>query len=268
MAIIRAIIAGNHDPKSLAQLADVRCKASKETIAKSLEGTWDDDLLFILQQSVELYDFYQNQVDACERKIEKLMRQYAANVDPVKGKLVRAKKQKNQKNTPDIDTELYAYMLWGVNLLAVPGISVSTLLLLIGELGHDFVGKFATCRKFCKWCNIAPNNKITGGKIVSSHIPKRRNPVGQILRMCANAVKDEKGEMGVYFRRMKSRSGHMQAIVATAHKIARIIYTMVKNQEEYNPQMVGCNEKELLEKKLEKTQRQLQKITEKLKKGA
>ena len=80
----------------------------------------------------------------------------------------------------------------------------------------DFVSKFDTCEKFCKWCNLSPNNKITGGKLISSHIPRRKNPVGQILRQCANTVKSEKSEMGAYFRRMKSKDGHMQAIVATA----------------------------------------------------
>lgn len=267
-AIIRAIIAGNHDPKSLSQLADSRCKASKEVIAKSLEGTWDEDQLFILKQSVELYDFYMRQVAECELELGTLIKQYAGKVDAGKAKLVRTGKHKNKKNAPSIDTELYAYNLWGVNLLAVPGISVSTLLTLIGELGHDFVSKFSSCSKFCKWCNLSPNNKITGGKIVSSHIPKRKNPVGQALRLCANSLMEEKGEFGVYFRRMKSRSGHMQAIVATAHKLAKIIYSMVCKQEEYKPQLVGCSEKELLEKKIARAEKQLKALQEKQKKTA
>ena len=265
MAIIRAIIAGNHDPKSLALLADGRCKASKETIAKSLEGTWDDDLLFILKQSVELYDFYQEKVSECEREIERLLMQYAAQVDAGKAdKLARTKKRSTYKNAPDIDIEKYAYALWGVNLMAMPGMGTGALMQLIGELGHDFTNKFETCEKFCKWCNLSPNNKITGGKLISSHIPRRKNPVGQILRLCANTVKDEKSEMGAYFRRMKSKDGYIQAIVATAHKMARIIYTMVKNRQEYNPKLVGCSEKELLERKIARTQRQLQILNEKL----
>ena len=269
MAIIRAIIAGNHDPRSLSQLADGRCKASKETIAKSLEGTWDGDLLFILGQSVELYDFYQKKVTECEQEIEKLLMQYAAQVDAGKAeKLIRTKKRSTYKNAPDIDIEKYAHALWGVNLMAMPGMGTGALMQLVGELGHDFTSKFETCEKFCKWCNLSPNNKITGGKLISSHIPRRKNPVGQILRLCANTVKDEKSEMGAYFRRMKSKDGYIQAIVATAHKMARIIYTMVKNKQEYNPKLVGCSEKELLERKIARTQRQLQALNEKLGKVA
>ena len=269
MAIIRAIIAGNHDPRSLAQLADGRCKASKETIAKSLEGTWDGDLLFILGQSVELYDFYQKKVTECEQEIEKLLMQYAAQVDAGKAeKLIRTKKRSTYKNALDIDIEKYAHALWGVNLMAMPGMGTGALMQLVGELGHDFTSKFETCEKFCKWCNLSPNNKITGGKLISSHIPRRKNTVGQILRLCANTVKDEKSEMGTYFRRMKSKDGYIQAIVATAHKMARIIYTMVKNKQEYNPKLVGCSEKELLERKIARTQRQLQVLNEKLGKVA
>ena len=268
-AIIRAVIAGNHDPKSLAQLADGRCKASKDTIAKSLEGTWDEDLLFILRQSVELYDFYQSKVAECEREIERLMMQYAAQVDKGKAeKLIRSEKRCIYKNAPAIDVEKYAHALWGVNLMAIPSIGPGALLQLIAELGHDFVGKFDTCLKFCKWCNLSPNNKITGGKLISSHIPKRKNPVGQILRQCANTLKDDKGELGAYFRRMKSKDGHMQAIVATAHKLARIIYTMIKTRTEYNPKLVGCSEKELLERKIARTTMQLRKLNEKLEKVA
>ena len=264
-AIIRSIIAGNHDPVSLARLADVRCKASRETIAKSLEGTWDEDLLFILKQSVELYDTYMEKVASCEQEIERLMKQYAAQVDQGKaGQIIRTQKKSKYKNAPSIDTEKYAHALWGVNIMAVPGLGSGALLQLIGELGHDFADKFDTCSKFCRWCNLSPNNKITGGKLLSSHIPKRKNPVGQILRQCANTVKDEKSEMGIYFRRMKSRNGHMQAIVATAHKMARIIYTMVKQHKEYNPNMVGCSEKEILERRIAKTTMQLQKLNEKL----
>ena len=269
MAIIRAIIDGNHNPNSLAQLADGRCRASKDTIAKSLDGTWDDDLLFVLKQSVELYDYYQKKVAECEREIERLMIRYSAQVDVEgAGKLSRSEKHTTYKNAPDIDVEKYGHALWGVNLMAMPGMGAGAILQLIGELGYDFVSKFDTCEKFCKWCNLSPNNKITGGKLISSHIPRRKNPVGQILRQCANTVKSEKSEMGAYFRRMKSKDGHMQAIVATAHKMARILYTMVKTKKEYNPSLVGCIEIELLERKIARTTRQLKKLNEKLEKVA
>lgn len=265
-SIIRAILSGDHDPQSLSQLTDKHCKASRETIAKSLEGTWDEDLLFMLRQSVECYDFYQKQMRECDRQIESLLIQYAAQIDTGGAKeLVRVKKRKSQKNAVTIDMELYANQIWGTNIMAIPGMSTNSMLQLVAELGHDFTDKFDTCAKFCKWCNIVPNNKITGGKLISSHISKRKNPVGQTLRVCANTVKEEKSEMGAYFRRMKSRSGHMQAIVATAHKIARILYTMVKYKQPYDPTKVGSSEKELLIKRIERTKKALTKLDERLK---
>ena len=263
-AIIRAIVAGNHDPVSLSLLADGRCRASKETIAKSLEGTWDEDVLFMLGQSLEAYDFYQAQVKACNGKIEMLLMEYAAGIDTEGAEFVRTKKNTTPKNALAFDMEKYAFDIWGVNVRAIPGMNVGSMLQLVGELGHDFTEKFDTCRKFCKWCNIVPNNKISGGKLISSHLPKRKNPVGQIFRMCANAVKDEKTEMGNYFRRIKARSGSAQAIVATAHKIARIFYTMIKNRQEYNPRLTGCDEKELLLRKIERAKKALYKLDQRL----
>ena len=262
--IIRAIIAGNHDPESLSLLADGRCRASKETIAKSLEGTWDEDVLFMLGQSLEVYDFYQALVAACNGKIESLLMEYAARIDTDGAEFVRTKKNTTPKNALTFDMEKYAFDIWGVNVRAIPGMNVSSMLQLVGELGHDFVDKFETRQKFCKWCNIVPNNKISGGKVLSSHLPKRKNPVGQVFRMCANAVKDEKTEMGNYFRRIKARSGSAQAIVATAHKIARIFYTMIRNRQEYNPRLVGCDEKELLLRKIERAKKALYKLDQRL----
>lgn len=263
-AIIRSIVAGNRNPVSLSQLADGRCRASKETIAKSLEGSWDDEVLFMLGQSLETYDFYQAQVAACDVKIEALLREYAAGIDTEGAEFIRIKKNIAPKNALTFDMEKYAFDIWGVNIRAIPGMNVGSMLQLMGELGHDFTEKFDTCRKFCKWCNIVPNNKISGGKLLSSHLPKRKNPVGQIFRMCANAVKDEKTEMGNYFRRIKARSGSAQAIVATAHKTARIFYTMIKNRQEYNPRLTGCDEKELLLRKIERAKKALFKLDKRL----
>ena len=267
-AIIRAVIAGNHDPASLSLLADGRCRASKENIAKSLEGTWDEDVLFMLSQSLEAYDFYQAQVAACNSKIEALLMEYAARVETKGTEFIRTKKYVAPKNALLFDMEKYAFDIWGVNVRAIPGMNVGSILQLMAELGHDFIEKFDTCRKFCKWCNIVPNNKISGGKLLSSHLPKRKNPVGQIFRMCANAVKDEKTEMGNYFRRIKARSGSAQAIVATAHKISRIFYTMIKNRQEYNPKLIGCDEKELLLRKIERAKIALSKLDQRLAKVA
>lgn len=109
-----------------------------------------------------------------------------------------------------------------------------------------------------------PNNRISGGKLISSRVPKRKNPAGQVFRLCANALKDAKNPLGFYFRRIRPRGGHMQAIVATAHKIARIFYVMVRDKRAYDETKVGLNEQDLLRKRIERTQRALDKLNARL----
>lgn len=228
--IISAILAGNRIPEYLASLAMSNCKASKEEIALSLEGTWDADLLFTLKQSVEAYDFFINQIADCDHEIEKLLKLYQAQMDTNSEPLVRYKRKKSSrsKNAPVIDIEQYAFSIWGVNVFEIPGLKDTAVMQLIGELGHDFIDKFETAEKFSRWCNLVPNNKISGGKLLSSRIMKKKNIVGQIFRTAASPMARDKGEVGNYYRRIRARSGALQANVATAHKIAKIFYTMVK----------------------------------------
>lgn len=262
--IISAILEGERNPEALSQLAHGRCKRSKEDIALSLEGTWDADHMFELKQSYELYQIYQEKVTECDREIEKLLRAFAATIDTDKAQLVRCDKTICKKNAVGFDVEAYGYSLWGVNTMAISGMSAGSVLQLIGELGTDFVEKFDSPAKFCKWCNLVPNNKISGGKLISSRVPKRKNPVGQIFRQCANTVSKSKNPMGFYFRRIKSRGGHMAAIVATAHKIAEIFYIMVRDKVAYDEGRVGLDEETLLRRKIERTQRALDALNAKL----
>lgn len=264
LAIIVAIINGERNPICLAQLADSRCKRSKEDIALSLEGTWGEDHLFELKQAYDLYKYLQGQMIECDRMIEQLLKSYTALIDTDMVNFKESKKPICKKNAVAFNLEHYGYAIWGVNAMRIPGMSSGSLLQLIGELGHDFVEKFDTPAKFCKWCNLVPNNKISGGKLISSRVSKRKNPVGQVFRLCANTLKDAKNSLGIYFRRIRSRSGHMQAIIATAHKMARIFYTMVKNKSEYDETNVGIDEQELLLKKIERAKITLARLNAKL----
>lgn len=264
--IIQAILDGERDASNLAALADPRCKASKDTIEKSLVANWDEDLLFMLEQSYHLYQYYQTQMQACDKKIEEIAREYLAGInagEPEK-EWLRAQKKKARKNAVTIDIEKYACQLWGVNLMRIPGISDAALLRLTGELGHDFINKFQTYKEFCCWCNLTPNNKISGGKLLSSKLPKRKNPVGQILRSSANTLYASKTPLGFYFRRIQSKNGHQAAIVATANKLARIIYVMVKTKSEFDESHAKLTEEEMLKKKLLSAQRALDKIRKQL----
>lgn len=264
MAIIEAILNGERNPANLAQLADARCKCSREDIALSLEGTWSEDHIFELKQAYDLYKYLQGQMIECDKMIEQLLQSYTALIDTDMKDYKETKKHICKKNAVAFNLERYGYATWGVNTMSIPGMSSSSLLQLIGELGHDFVEKFDTPAKFCKWCNLVPNNKISGGKLISSRVAKRKNPVGQIFRLCANTLKDAKNSLGIYFRRIRSRSGYMQAIIATAHKMARIFYFMVKNKSEYDETKVGIDEQELLIKKIERAKSTLARLNTKL----
>ena len=145
--------------------------------------------------------------------------------------------------------------------MCIPGVNDDCVLTAFGELGYNFTEKFDTAAKFCKWLNLTPNNKISGGKLLSSKMPKRKNIMGQAFRMSGNACAKQHNELGNYFRRIQARHGYAQAIVATAHKIAIIFYTIVKNNTPYNPNLVGDDEKTILERKLKRTLKQLDKLT-------
>ena len=133
-----------------------------------------------------------------------------------------------------------------------------------GELGSGFTENFTSAKSFCKWCNLVPNNKISGCKLLSSKVPKQKNRVGQMFRLCANSVKSVKTGLGIYFRRQKSKGGHLQAIVATANKIARIFYTMVVSKNHYDESKVVLDEKQLLERKIILAQITLDRLNRKL----
>lgn len=256
-AIIEAIIEGNHDPKSLASLADRRCKASKETIEKSLEGTWNPVHVFELKQSYDLYKYIHSQIADCESEIDRLLSEYTQGSNTDMQNFTPTKKRVAKKNAISFDAERHAFSLWGINAMEIPGMSLGALTVLMGELGSTFTEKFTSAKSFSKWCNLVPNNKISGGKLLSSKVPKKKNRVGQAFRQCANSVKSVKTGLGIYFRRQKSKGGHLQAIVATANKIARIFYTMVVNKCSFDESKVGLDEKELLERKIFLAQRTL-----------
>lgn len=267
MRIIYAILAGERDPKKLSMLADPRCKSDRETFAASLEGTWDEDHLFDLSQSVKDYEYSQAQLRVCDKKIEEVVKQYTAEVQ-VNKELVRTKKRVCKKNIINFDVEKYAQSIWGINAMAIPGMSRGALLVLMGELGHDFVQKFPTVQAFCRWLNLVPNNKESGGKIFSSHVPKRKNFAGQDFRQCANTLCNSKNTLGYYFRRQRAKGGHKYAIVCTAHKLAKIFYSMVANQREFDDKMSALDEKLLLERKILQTQKALHRLHRKLRESA
>ena len=261
--MIEAILAGERNAENLASLADVGIKASKEDIIKSLEANWSEDQLFLLEQSYQSYQFHQQQLLKCDQRVEKMLSSYSTEYSEPK-EFTRTTKKQNKKNMVCFDVEKHCQNIFGVNILLVPGISGVGSLKLASELGIGFTDKFETSSRFCSWSNTVPNNKITGGKIISSYVPKKKNVVGQVLRQAATTLRNSKCPLGNYFRRIQSRDGFAYAVVATAHKIARILYAMVKNQVEFDDRIDLDKQKIFLNKKLSSLRRSVKSLENQL----
>ena len=259
-AIIKAILDGERDPKKLSALADSRCKTSKEEIEKSLQATWDEEHLFEMKQSDSLYQTYQQLIMECDSKINEIATRYAAMVDAPKVQLLRSEKRNAKKNLIGFDVEKAAYELWGVNVMRIPGMSRGSLMRLLGELGADFTEKFPTVKHFVSWANLVPNNKISGGALLSSKVPKKKNPVGIVFRQAANTLKAAKCPLGDYFRHMRAKGGYLQAMVATGKKLATIFYTMIQCKIEYDEDVYRKHRKTELQNKVLYLQKRLQRM--------
>lgn len=260
ISIINAILSGERNASKLSLYADSRVKASREEIIKSLEANWSNDQLFILKQAYENYTFIKHQIDDCDKEIQTSLNSFPNNNKVSDEALIRSKKRKGRKNDLNFDGETLIYKAFGVNLTRVPGMSNLTVLKLLSELGSDFTNKFSDHKRFSSWANVVPNNKISGGRILKSYVPKKKNHVGNILRMAASTLRKSNSALGNYFRKIQSRQGYAQAVVATAHKLSRIIYTLVSKQIEYNDYLVLDISKQALIKKLNYHKRSITKI--------
>jgi transposase len=229
MAIIDAILAGQRDPVTLAKLRDPRCKNSEETIAKSLLGNWREDHLFELRQAVELYRTYRAKLLECDERIEAYLDEFPNKKD---GKPPLRKKQKRNPNAPRFDAQIYLYRMTGVDLTAIDGLDANTVLKIIGEIGTD-ITRWPTVKHFTSWLCLCPGNRKTGGKQKSGKTRRSANRAAAALRLAVQSLERSKTALGAFYRRMKARLGAPQAVTATAHKLARMIYYMLRHGYEY-----------------------------------
>lgn len=230
MAIIRSIVAGERNPHVLAQYRDPKCKMSEAEIAKSLEGNYRREHLFALQQALELYDIYEAQMKACDAELEAMYSAFDtvdSDVEPPEPK--NGKRRKNQAHF-NVATELYR--VTGVDLTRIDGIDALTAQKILSEIGWD-VSPWRTVKHFTSWLGTAPRNDISGGKVLRRTSKKTQNPVTQALRVAAQSLARSNSALGAFYRRIRARHGARQAVAATAHKLARIIYSMLKNRTPY-----------------------------------
>ena len=230
MDIMEAIVRGERSPRRLAQLRDPRIKSGEKTIAKSLQGHWRQEHIFELTQALELYRTYQDTIAQCDREIEAQLERFEDHSDgqpPAPNG-----KKRNQKNAPRFDVQNQLYRMTGVDLTRIDGVDAYTALKVVSEIGTDMT-KWPTAKHFASWLGLSPNNRITGGRVMSSKTKASANRAAAALRLAANALHRSDSALGAFLRRKKVHLGAPKAITATAHKLARLIYTMLRYGQEY-----------------------------------
>ena len=230
LAILDAILTGERDAHRLAALRERRVKASEESIVAALEGDYRPEHLFTLKQSLESYRHYQKLIADCDRQI----REQLEALEGEGGDSEPPAARKHMRTTSDEQMRKEFYRIVGIDLTAIPGINVRTVAVLLAEVGSD-LRRFRSAGAFANWLGLCPNNLITGAKILSSRTKKCANRLAGALRMAAESLCRDKSYLGQFYRRMKMQlDGGSEAIVAAAHKLARVIYAMITKRTEYD----------------------------------
>jgi transposase len=234
LQIIRAIVAGKTDPRHLAQFRDPHCRTSQEEIEKSLEGNYRPEYVFQLKQQLALYDHYTQLMVETDQEMEILYHQIPSRVDPLAQppKPLKRSSRRKMKNAPDYDLRTHLYRIAGVDLVQIDGLNATTVQEVIADIGTDMT-KFPSSKHFCSWLRVCPENKKTGGVVFSSHTKKTKSRANKALRMAAFSLAKANCALGAYYRRVRAKHGGPAAITATAHKLARIIYKMLRFKIEY-----------------------------------
>jgi transposase len=226
MQILRAMVAGNHDPAALAEFRDRRCKASQATITAALTGNYREEHLFALRQSLELYDFHRAQIAECDAQIEATLTQL--NIDrEAPAQPLPSVRHQGGPNEPRFEVRSALYTLLGADLSQVHGFGPYTVLRLVAECGDDMT-KWPTAKHFTSWLCLAPGNKISGGRVLSSKTRRSANRASTLLRIAAVNVGRTHTALGAFYRRLASRIGKAKAVTATARKLAVLFYNSLR----------------------------------------
>jgi transposase len=231
-AILSAILAGERDPQTLAKLRDPRVKASEATVAKSLEGNWRPELLFVLRQEQESYQSFQTKIAECDRQLHQHYETMEAKADPKQLPPVPRDKRAHGNVPAGFDLREELYRATGVDLTSIDGLNVLTVQTLIAEVGSD-MNRFATEAHFVSFLDLSPRNKISGGKVVGREKRRTKNRAGLALRLAAGTLLESSTYLGAQYRRLRTKLGAPKARKAMANKLARIAYRMMKYGEEY-----------------------------------
>jgi transposase len=241
--IIAAILEGERDPRKLAALRNVQCHNDENTIAKALEGTWRPEHLFALQQAYDLYQFHHQQIAQCDQKIAAEL----ANLPNRAGDKPFERKPRNggrKQNTLTFEASGPLFQALGVDLTEIEGIDVATALVILAELGVD-VSRFPTEKHFASWLGVCPRQYESNQSKKKRGPRKGKNRIAIALRMAAQGLGKTKSPLAMFYRRIKSRIGGKGAITATAHKLACLVYRMLKYGKEYVKQSMEEYERKI-----------------------
>jgi transposase len=231
LTILKAILDGKRDAQTLAKFRHENCKRSEAEIARALVGNWRDEHLFTLKQAMELYEFYQKLLVACDQKIEAYLKSVA---DKSGGVPLPAKSRHHgrQGNDPRFDARSLLHRLSGADLTVVEGIGENAALVILSEIGSD-VSKFPSVKHFTSWLGLCPQHKGSGGKITSRHVRRGGNRAAKAFRLAGQGCQNAKHALGAFYRRIRSRCGGPKAVLATARKIAERVYRLLRYGQEY-----------------------------------
>lgn len=233
MRILRDIVAGVTDPKALAAHRHSRCQSTEQEIEASLTGNYRREHVFVLRQHLELYDAYHRQIEACDGEIESLLQQMASKQDEPKVPLPQPRSRRTKSdNAPRFEIRALLHRLTGTDLTQIDALGPYSALRLVSEIGTD-MSRWRTEKHFTSWLTLAPKNKVSGGRILSSKTQPSTNRAAVTLRMCAMSVGRTSTALGAYYRRLAYRVGKAKAITATARKIAILVYRVLRGDIDY-----------------------------------
>jgi transposase len=227
MRIIRAIVAGTHAPEKLAEYRDDRCAASLQTLAAALTGNYRREHVFALRQALELYDFHQTKIAECDVEIEAVLRMLNEERETPAQPLPKIRHATGGRNEPRFDARRALYTLLGADLTQIHGFGPYTVLRLVAECGDD-MSKWPSAKHFASWLSLAPGNKISGGRLLSSKTRRSSNRAAVLLRIAAVNVGRTQTALGAFYRRLSVRTGKAKAVTATARKLATLFYKALR----------------------------------------
>jgi transposase len=235
LAIVEAILAGERDGKTLAALRHGGVKASEGAIVAALEGDYRAEHLFTLQQSLKSYRHYQDLIAECDKQMEAALQELEPKDadEPEAGNGAIPEARKKFRKRGDEAARCVYYRIFGVDLTAIPGVSLGTVQVFLGELGPD-LSRFRSAGALASWLGLCPSNDISGGKVLASRTRKVVNRLTGALRMAAESLCRDKSYLGQFYRRIRAKVGGPEAITAAAHKMVRIMYHLITKRQEYN----------------------------------